>query len=132
MSTVIKRVSNALPSPYRNQNFTEADASAGDLIDVKTSLGRPASNCKIEVDSTGDGMAIRFNVKRTVYPKIPRREGHMYFSHLPYLISGEDYTDSTVARVNIESGTTYELSNGPAISDIEILTASGHFDIWVS
>lgn len=132
MSTVIKRVSNALSSPYRSQNFTQEDAVDGDIIDVKTSLNRPAKNCTIEVDDTGDGMAVRFNVKRTIYPRIPRREGFMYVDHLPYLPSGVDYTDDTTARVNIEAGSTYEWETGPAISDIEILTASGNWDIWVS
>lgn len=132
MAEIIKRVSNALPSPYRSQNFTQEDAVAGDILDIKTSLGRPAKNCTIEIDDTGDGMSVRLNVKRTTYPRIPRREGLMYVDHLPYLVSGEDYTDETVALVNIEAGSTYTWETGPAVSDIQIVTASGHFDIFVS
>ena len=132
MSEKTKKVDRNLPSPYRSVNWTEADANESDILLIKESLGRPARNCTIEVDDTGDGMSVRFNVKRTVYPRIPRREGFMYVSHLPYLVSGVDYTDSSVALVNIEAGSTYEWETGPAIQDVEIVTASGHWDAWFS
>jgi len=121
-----------LESPYRSVNWTEADSDEGDVLLVRESLGRPASNCTIEVDSVGDGMSVRFNVKRTIYPRIPRREGFMYVDHLPYLPSGEDYTDTTVALVNIEAGSTYSFETGPAVRDVQIVSASGHWDMWFS
>lgn len=132
MSEISKPVDRNLPSPYRTVSFTQEDCSADDILLIKESLGRPAKNCTIEVDDTGDGMSVRFNVKRTVYPRIPRREGFMYVSHLPYLVSGVDYTDSSVALVNIEAGSTYEWETGPAIQDVEIVSASGHYDLWFS
>lgn len=132
MSTIIKRVENNLPSPYRSQTFTQEDAGESDILDIKTSLGRPAKNCTIEVDSTGDGMSVRFNVQRTAYPRIPRREGLMYVDHLPYLTSGEDYVDESSDPVIISAGNINYLETGPAISDIQIVTASGHWSVWVS
>ena len=132
MSTITKRVSNRIPSSYRYQTFTEVDAVAGDILDIKTSLGRPAKNYTLEVDNTGDGMSVRLNVQQTAYPRIPRREGLMYVDHLPYLISGEDYTDETSDPINIEAGTTYTWETGPGLNDIQIVTASGHWELFVS
>ena len=121
-----------MPSPYRSVSFTEADASAGDILMIRDSLGRPATNCTIECDSTGDGMSVRFNVQRTIYPRIPQREGFMYVDHLPYLPSGVDYVDTTVALVTIEAGSAYEWETGPAIRDVQLVSASGHWDSWFS
>lgn len=132
MAEKTKTLDRNLPSPYRSVNWTEADSDEGDILLVKDSLGRPARNCTIEVDDTGDGMSVRFNVKRKVYPRIPRREGLMYVSHLPYLVSGQDYTADDVAVVNIEAGSTYTWETGPAVSDVQIVTASGHWDMWFS
>lgn len=132
MAERTKRCDRNLPPPYRSVNWSEADSDEGDILLINESLGHPARNCTIECDTTGDGMSVRFNVKRTVYPRIPRREGFMYVDHLPYLPSGYDYTDDSVAIVNIEAGSTYEWETGPAIKDVQLLTASGHYDLWFS
>ena len=130
MSERTKRVDRNLPSPYRSVNFTNADAVEGDILLIKESLGRPALNCTIECG--GFDMEVRFNVKRTIYPPVPIREGRVFGDHLPYLVSGEDYLDTTVASISIEAGTVYEWETGPAIQDIELVTVSGNFDIFLS
>jgi hypothetical protein len=130
MSTITKTVDRNLGSPYRNVSFSRADADAGDIIDVEGSLGRPANNCTIVVSQFD--MSIRFNVNRTIYPTIQRREGFMHVDHLPYLSSGVNYVDTTVATINMQAGSTYEWEDDFAIRDMQLVTVSGQYDAFFS
>jgi hypothetical protein len=130
MADIVKKVDRNIPSPYRTQNFTSEEASTGDVLMVLESLGRPARRMTVECE--GGDMRIRLNVYHMVYPRIPDREGLMNVSHLPYLTSGLRYKDASTAFVDIEAGSVYEFSDDVAIQDVEILVASGTFDIFTS
>ena len=123
MADVVKKVNRAIPPTERTLTITEADASAGDVILVAESMGRPARKVLIEAE---DVMSVRFNVYHKVYP---RRDGRdlMTTAHLPNLALGGTIKDDTMALIELEADETFELDGSFPTSDIELVTCSGNF-----
>lgn len=130
MSDITKWVSRGIPSAYRSQNFVNADAVQGDIILVKDSLGRPARNVIIECEK--GPTRVRFNVYQKVYQYRPDVDGLMNTSHLYNVASGVSYIDTTMAFVDVEAGSIFTIDKTLAVSDIQLVTVSGDFDIFVS
>jgi hypothetical protein len=131
MADITKRVDRGIPPNQRSQNFTEADAGDGDIILVKESLGKTANTVLIE---TAAEMVLRFNVKRTMYPPATLNDGLVdgYGSSRLLLGSGLEYTDESNGTVTLLATETLELKDDLPVNDIQILTVSGVFDIFVS
>ncbi len=140
MADRTKRVDRNVPVLQRSQNFTNSDASQGDVLKVADSLGYPASHVTIETQ--GGPLKVVFNVHQTVFKRwSPHDQGFLYgtagFENLTSGISYMTNTQSGVGvnpagSVNIEANTTYTLDKDLAISDIQLVTVSGLFDIFVS
>ena len=135
MTDRVKKADRGIPVLQRSQNFTNADAVAGDVLMVADSLGYPASHVVIE--ASNGPLKVRFNVYQTIYPARPHDE--LWRSDLPNISSGVllntssgVLTNTDRAFVNIEGGTTYTLSKVLAVSDIQLDTISGNFDIFVA
>lgn len=127
MTDQTKRVDRGIPPQSRTQSWTNVEASAGDVLLVETSLGHCASQVKIEAGS-GD-MGVRFNVYHTVYQRRPYDS--LLRDDLPNVASGLQYHVDT-ARVDIRTGTTFILDDDFPVSDIELITASGSWNIFVA
>jgi predicted hydrocarbon binding protein len=130
MSDITKKVHRLVPINERSQTFTQADASAGDVIMVKDSLGRPARKVLIEA---GDTMSVRFNVYQNIFPL---REHWMddFGAWNPgqrNLALGSRVKDNEGVSISIEADGTLELDKDIPVSDIELLTVSGEFTVTV-
>jgi len=127
MADIIKRVDRNIPRNERSVNFTDADVSPGDIILIAESLGRTASDVTIE--STGV-MSIRLNVRQKVFQK------NIYPGTSPAMVSrdipsrGHEYDATGMALITIEAGSTYVFENTFPISSIELVSATGAFDIF--
>jgi hypothetical protein len=135
MTDRVKKANRGIPVLQRSQNFTNADASAGDVLMVADSLGYPASHVVIEAQN--GAIKVRFNVYQTIYPQRPY--DMLLRDDLPNISSGvllntaSGVTTSTDrAYVNVEGGTTYTLDKMLAVSDIQLDVVSGNFDIFVA
>ena len=129
MADIIKMVDRGVPTLQRTQNFTNADASAGDILKVQESLGRTAKHVVIE--ATG-AMTVRFNVVRTIYPNRTKEEYDSLWPEMyKNLALGRTVEDTTGALVSIGAGESFELDNDLPVKDIKIVTAAGAFDIFV-
>ncbi len=128
MADITKKVDRGVPSIERTQSFTQGDAAPGDIIKVEDSLGRPGKSLRIEA-VTGSAQ-FRFNVVNTVY--VNRSEsGLMYSDGQPNPGSGLVYLDRSKGSIWVEAGTTWTSNEFP-IRDIEVVTRSGTFDIFVT
>jgi hypothetical protein len=133
MSDVTKPVNQNIPPQLRSVNFHNEDAAEGDILMVRDSLGYEAKNTTIKC--TVAPMRIRFNVYHTVFPPrtgVAASGDLMYTSHLANLTSGELITDTSNAFVDINAGETVAWESGPMVRDIQLVTVSGHFDVWCS
>lgn len=135
MTDIVKKASRSLPPLQRSQNFTNADAVAGDVLMVEDSLGYPASH--IVIEASNGPIKIRFNVYQTIYPQRPYDA--LLRDDLPNISSGVllntssgVLTNTDRAFVNVEGGTTYTLDKMLAVKDIQLDTISGNFDIFVA
>lgn len=129
MSTVIKKVNRGISSELRTQSFTKADVAQGDIIDVNTSLGRPAR--LVRVTNTSDGLSLRFNVMNTVYHQYgdAGTAGLAFQEGQPIMASGVQYIDRTGALVSFAANTSRDFSL--SVNDIEVVTISGQVEIFV-
>lgn len=127
MTDITKKVNRLVPPTERTQVFTEADASAGDVLLVTESLGHAAKKVLIE---TTANLSLRFNVYHKVYPQ---RDGRdlAHTSHLSNLALGGTIKDDTGAIVSLEADETFEMDGSYPTSDIELVTVSGNFTITV-
>lgn len=125
MADVIKKVNRAIPPQERTLTITEADASAGDVVMIADSMGRPAKKVLIEAEAE---MSVRFNVYHKVYPN---RDGRdlMTTAHLPNLALGGTIKDDTMALIELEADETFEMDGGFPASDMELVTCSGNFTL---
>ena len=127
MADITKPVNRIIPVTQRSQNFTHADASAGDVILVPASMGKPASRVLIE---TSANMQVRFNVYHKVYPQTDRRD-QIGMDSCPHLASGIQIQGASGAIVSLATDETFETNTFP-VEDIEIVMASGVFDIFTT
>jgi hypothetical protein len=133
MSDINKVVNQNIPHQLRAVNFHNSDAVEGDILMVRDSLGYEAKN--VTIRCTVAPMRVRFNVYWTQFP--PRADiaasgDLMQTSHLPNLTSGLQVTHDSGATVDINAGETYTWETGPMVRDIQLVTISGHWDIWCS
>lgn len=135
MTDIVKKANRGIPVLQRSQNFTNADAVEGDVLMVHDSLGYPASHVVIE--ASNGPLKVRFNVYQTLYPNRPYDA--LLRNDLPNISSGVllntssgVLTNTDRAFVNIEAGTTYTMDRMLAVSDIQLDTISGNFDIFVA
>lgn len=130
MADITKKVDRGIPSTKRYQLFTQADASTGDVILVEDSLGQPAQ--KVSIEAIAD-MTVRFNVYQTVYPKRIFNEGFVQtYPGLDNISRGTLIQSDSNAVISISADETLVLSNELVISDIEIVSAAGDFNILVT
>jgi len=136
MSDITKKVQRLPTPPYyqagQPQTFTSADAHQGDVLKVADSLGHPASYAQIQ--AIGGAMAIRFNVEHTMfianYQTTPDSINSQLSDHYN-LTSGLLVTTDNAWTYQINSGTTFTLDKRFPVSDIELTTVSGTFNIFV-
>lgn len=140
MANVTKKVDRNVPVLARSQSFTNADAAQGDVLKVADSLGYPASHVTIETQ--GGSLKVVFNVWQTTYKKWSRHDqGFMYGTEGFWnLTSGVSYMTNTLSgvganppgAVTVEANTTYSMDRELAVNDIQLVSVSGLFDIFVS
>ncbi len=130
MSNITKSVDRAIAPQERTQVFTQADASAGDILMVESSLGHCAKT--LQITSAG-GMTIRFNVLRTIYPPSVmeglQNPGQLEHLNLALGVSIED-TSQTVQT--IAASGTFNLDKTIPIRDIKIVSVTGNFSVFVA
>lgn len=130
MADITKKVDRGIFPTSRTQNFTQADAGAGDVLMVESSLGHPARHVMIETDAD---LEFRLNVYYKVYPRhAPFGDGLTDIDHLPNVAAGVDITSDTGALVSLGAGETFELDGDTPVKDIQLVTVSGNFDVFVS
>ena len=129
MTKIKKKVNPLIPAKKRSQVFTNVDAVQGDILLVKDSLRKTASSVQIEADAL---MQVRFNVLHTVYP--PRDQNRNWMSGMDsgvFVASGIEITDLTMSPVTIAANETFLLED-TSVDDIQLVTVSGVFEIFVS
>jgi hypothetical protein len=130
MTDVVKLVNRAIPTSQRNQTFTDADAGTGDVILVQDSLGKPASHLVIEA---GSPMTFRLNVYHTVYPQRGLADGMADMQILgPNVSRGITIKDATQDPITLDALGTFTLDNDLPIVDIELVTVSGVYELFVT
>lgn len=130
MSDVVKKVARLVPPNERSQVFDQTEVSAGDIILVKESLGKPASRVLIEAVGA---MTLRFNVYHTVYASRQPGEDHWaYWSgEIRNLARGTQVENNEGVTHSVAANSTFELQDDIPVSDIKVLTAGGNFIITV-
>ena len=129
MTDITKKVDLGTPPNERYQVFTQADATAGDVIMVRDSLRKPARKVTIEAAAA---MTIRFNVYQYVAPLRQPGDGTamdgmgMQQSNISKITR---YKDDSKDVITLASNDILELDGDMPISDIEIVTAAGDFEI---
>lgn len=129
MADIVKKVHRLVPPNERSQSFTQADASAGDVIMVNESLGHPASRLLIEAE---DDMSVRLNVYQYIFPLHDEFEDlYVWGDPGRNLAAGTRVKDNEGVSIGIDAGETLELDKDIPVKDIELLTVSGNFTITV-
>ena len=128
MTDVVKHVDRGVPPTERMLTFTQADGGTGDVFMVSESLGGPAT--RVSIDATA-AITVRFNVYRNIYPK---RLGNdlMHTDHLPNLALGERVKDNEAAEVVLGIGETFNNDGEFPVRDVEVVSAAGDFEIFLS
>ena len=130
MADVVKLVNRAVPVLERTQNFNQTDGVEGDIILVKSSLGKVASH--IVIDAVA-GMQVRFNVYQTTYPARKHSDGYADMQLGGFnLALAEQYQDTTMTPTEITAGTTFTIDGDFPVRDIELVVASGNYNIFTS
>lgn len=127
MTDVKKLVDRGVPANQRSQIFTDADAGAGDVILIKDSLGRHAQQLTI---TATDPISIRLNVYRYVFPQREVGQGFtQWWPGLDNVAQGVRVKDETNALITLTANETFELDSEMPITDVELVTVSGVFEI---
>jgi hypothetical protein len=129
MTKITKRVDRGIPSLSRTQQFTQVDAVAGDILMIADSLGHPAHFVTI---TATDEVSFRLNTIQMVYPRQPDDNGLMLTSHMPCPALGQEYQSAEGAITLVGANATLTLDNTVPIDDLELVTVSGVFDIFVA
>jgi len=139
MSSITKFTSNSTPSNQRYQVWdtgldTNDDGNPiteGDIFEIKESLHRPGKNLQITMDGAGSS-SFRFNPRLTVYPRRPENEYNYASERYYFLASGMDMLTSGSAAVIIEAGESWALVGEMPVSEVELVTHSGNFRLFVN
>jgi hypothetical protein len=129
MADITKKVDRGVPANERTVIFTQADGGAGDVFLVKASVYKPATRVIIEAAAA---MTFRFNVYqeraplRQVSDGLGADEQGWGGPNISRLVT---IKDDTGALFSLGAGETLELDDDMPVSDIEIVTASGIFEI---
>lgn len=128
MADIVKKVNPGVPVNERVQRFDHNDAGSGDVLMLKESLGKPAARVIIEAT---DELFFRMNVYQTSFPQRTLREDDFNQFNLGVLnlTSGVQYLDETGALIGLGAATTFELDDDLPISDIQLVTVSGIFEV---
>lgn len=128
MADIVKKVNPGVPANERTQRFDHSDAGSGDVLMLHESLGKPATRVTIEAT---DEMFIRLNVYQTMYPlrTLLEDDFNQFNLGVVNLTSGITYKDDTVALIPLDAGSILELDDDLPVSDIELVTVSGIFEV---
>lgn len=129
MAQISKRVDRAVAPTKRSQIFTSADASEGDIILIKDSLGHSAAHLLIE--AYGGAMKVRFNVIRNVFPT-RLMDGFFANGDWQNVALGQEIIGAGTADYVISSGSTLDLDRELTIDDVHLVTVSGTFSMIAS
>lgn len=128
MAKITKLVDRIVPAGERSQVFTDGDASSGDILDFKASLGKHAKSIRIETTGSSD-LSIRRNVCHTIYA--PRTEGifdgQLHGANIN-TASGVQYIDGSIASEAV--GPNSQDITGP-VKDLEVTWTTGNWTIVV-
>ncbi len=137
MATITKLVNRGIDQVKRYQYFSSStdkndsgsSFSAGDIIQVERSLGKPAKYVWIKTVE-GTVLSIRLNSRITVFsPANPQLNDNPMLSDLS---SARIISDSSMDTLPIPASTIWELDNCIPVSDIELATfSSGSFELVV-
>ena len=128
MADIVNRVNRGNPPMARSVLFTQADAGAGDVLMVRDSLGR--AGVKLSIVATA-ALSIRTNVYFKVYPRRPN-DTIVDGSALPNMALGLRAMDTSGPIIALDAGETFELDNDIVISDIELVSVAGAFEIFIT
>jgi hypothetical protein len=130
MAKITKKVDRNIPVSLRSQEFLDTDAVEGDVLMVQDSLGKYASQATIR--AVGGSLKVRFNVYQTVYPR--RQNDSLHAEYALNLASGQEYkvAGGSTGDFIVETNTTREVNRRFPIKDIELVTVSGNWDLFVS
>ena len=128
MADIVKKVNPGVPVNERAQTFTHADAGTGDILMFRESLGKPATRVIIEAT---DEVVFRMNVYQMTFPQRTLLEDDFNQFNLGVLnlTSGVQYVDETGALIQLNASTTFELDDDLPVSDIQLVTVSGVFEV---
>lgn len=143
MADITRRVNRGIPPTKRFQSWDSAvhrnDAgegfAEGDIFQVETSLGHPASHVNIVVDTTPAGsMSVRFNPEVRIFRRRDRGEYGYLSENEIWVASGITWSgDTSMNAIILEEGDTYNIDNELPVSTIQLATYSGvHFTVVVS
>ena len=132
MATFVRKVDRSIPRILRNAEFTQADVSTGDVIDVKTSLGSAGRRLFIEV-LTGGALEIRINVLHKLYQNRGVNDGLTEWGgeSRPNLTTEVEFTSGDPAVISLSAGETFELNGDLPINDVHFATITGDFEMIV-
>ena len=84
------------------------------------------------IDATDD-MSFKFNVYHTMFPlrELLEDDFNQFNLGVVNLTSGIRFLDETVALIPLAGGSTFELDNDMPVSDMELVTVSGVFEVIV-
>lgn len=129
MASVSKIVDQRIHPVRRYQSFTQADFSAGDICQIETSLGKPAKYVHIETDLNAS-LVIRLNSQ---FASFNQRDPRLNANLQPNDISSEQtVTDDTQRTITISGNEVWELENIMPVGDIQLVSFSGTFTIFVA
>jgi hypothetical protein len=131
MAKIVKKVDRIIPSAQRTQTFTQADMSSGDIIDIKTTLGRPAKSAQLTHSASG-GLSLKRNVLHKLYPTrlVDPHSGIESGMYLNLSLEQEVIDDTVVAESDHTDAHTNETIEGP-LTSLEITWTSGTWQLTV-
>jgi hypothetical protein len=119
-------VDRAIPPNERTVRFDQTSASAGDVLMVDESLGRPGADLLVDTDAE---LTFRINVYHTLYTR-RTNDFFMMTDHMDNVGSGVRMKSDSNALIELEASET--LSHQGPIKDIELVTVSGNWDMLIS
>lgn len=132
MAKIVKKVDRLVPSTHRTQTFTQADMSSGDIIDIKTTLGRAAKSAQLTHSGSG-GLTLRRNVLHKLYPtRLVDPHGGVEGGMYQNLSLEQEIIDaSVIAESDHTDAHTNETIEGP-LTSLQIVWTSGTWQLTIS